>query len=178
MSENASIARPYAQAVFEMARDSGSFSAWSEALGALASLAQEPQVNALFAHPGVARDELAGVIIELCGDRLDEPGRNLVRLLARNRRLGALEAIAQQYALLRAEAERTIQAQVESALPVSDDHQQRIAEALEKRLGRRVELSVSTDASLIGGAVIRAGDLVIDGSVRARLEKLAAAVSG
>ena len=65
-----------------------------------------------------------------------------------------------------------------SALPVSDDHQRRIAEALEKRLGRRVELSVSTDASLIGGAVIRAGDLVIDGSVRAQLEKLAAAVSG
>ena len=129
MSENASIARPYAQAVFEMARDSGNFSNWSEALGALAALAQEPQV-------------------------------------------------VQQYELLRAEAERTIQAQVESALPVSEDHQRRIAEALEKRLGRRVELSVSTDASLIGGAVIRAGDLVIDGSVRARLEKLAAAVSG
>ena len=86
MSENASIASPYAQAVFEMARDSGNFSTWSEALGALAALAQEPQVNALFAHPGVAREELAGVIIELCGDGLDEAGRNLVRLLARNRR--------------------------------------------------------------------------------------------
>jgi F-type H+-transporting ATPase subunit delta len=178
MSENASIARPYAQAVFEMARESGNYEVWSGALSALAALAQEPQVSGLFAHPRVARDALAGVLIELCGDRLDEAGRNLVRLLARNRRLGALEAIAQQYELLRAEAERTIQAQVESALPVSDDHQQRIAEALEKRLGRRVELSVSTDASLIGGAVIRAGDLVIDGSVRARLEKLAAAVSG
>jgi F-type H+-transporting ATPase subunit delta len=178
MSENARIARPYAQAVFEMARDTGNFPTWSEALSALAALAQEPQVNALFAHPGVAREELASVIIELCGDGLDEAGRNLVRLLARNRRLGALEAIAQQYELLRAEAERTIQAQVESALPVSEDHQRRIAEALEKRLGRRVELSVSTDDSLIGGAVIRAGDLVIDGSVRARLEKLAAAVSG
>jgi len=178
MSENASIARPYAQAVFEMAREGRNYAAWSDALGTLADLAKEPQVSGLFAHPHVARDALAGVLIELCGDHLDEAGRNLVRLLARNRRLGALEAIWQQYELLRAEAERTIQARVESALPVSDDHQRRIAEALEKRLGRRVELSVSTDASLIGGAVIRAGDLVIDGSVRARLEKLAAAVSG
>ncbi len=160
MSENASIARPYAQAVFEMAREGGNYAAWSDALGTLADLAKEPQVSGLFAHPQVARDALAGILI------------------ARNRRLGALEAISQQYELLRAEAERTIQARVESALPVSDDHQRRIAEALEKRLGRRVELSVSTDASLIGGAVIRAGDLVIDGSVRARLEKLAAAVSG
>jgi F-type H+-transporting ATPase subunit delta len=89
----------------------------------------------------------------------------------------ALEDIAEQFENLRAGEEQTINAQVESALPVSEAHQQKIAQALEKKLGRKVTLEVSTDASLIGGAVIRAGDLVIDGSVKARLEKLAAAVS-
>jgi len=101
-----------------------------------------------------------------------------VRLLAQNRRLHALPAIAEQYEHLRAEAEQTVQAELESALPVSDTQQQRIAEALSQRMGRRVELTVKTNEELLGGAVVRAGDLVIDGSIRARLEKLATAISG
>lgn len=177
MSENASIARPYARAVFELARDGGNFSHWSEALQRLADLAGQEQISALFAHPKVSREDIASILIDSCGGLLDDGGKNFVRLLVRNGRLVALEDIASQYETLRAEAERTITAQVESALPVSDAHQQRIAQALEKRLDRRVSLEVSTDPSLIGGAVIRAGDLVIDGSIKARLEKLAAAVS-
>jgi F-type H+-transporting ATPase subunit delta len=106
----------------------------------------------------------------------DEP-KNLVRLLAQNRRLQALSAISEQYELLRAEAERTIRAELESALPISDEEQRRIAGALKTRLGCEVELVVTTNRELVGGAVIRAGDLVIDGSIRARLERLAAAVS-
>ena len=101
-----------------------------------------------------------------------------MRLLAQNRRLHALPVIAEQYEYLRAEAERTVQAELESALPVSDAQQQRIAEALSQRMGRRVELTVKTNEELLGGAVVRAGDLVIDGSIRARLEKLATAISG
>ena len=101
-----------------------------------------------------------------------------MRLLAQNRRLHALTVIAEQYERLRAEAEQTVQAELESALPVSDTQQQRIAEALSKRMGRRVELTVKTNEELLGGAVVRAGDLVIDGSIRARLEKLATAISG
>ncbi len=176
MSEISSIARPYAQAVFELARDSGDYVRWSEVLHALAEIATQPQVSTLFSHPRVAREEIATILIDSCGELLDDAGRNLVRLLARNRRLDVLSAVAEQYELLRADAERTVQAHLESALAVPDEHRQRITQALEKRLGRRVELTVSTDESLIGGAVIRAGDLVIDGSVRARLEKLAAAV--
>ena len=100
-----------------------------------------------------------------------------MRLLAQNRRLPALSAIAEQYEILRAEAERTIKAELETALPISDGEQHRIAAALKNRLGREVELVVTTNRELVGGAVIRAGDLVIDGSIRARLERLAAAVS-
>ena len=102
--------------------------------------------------------------------------QTLIRLLAQNRRLHALPAIQEQYETLRAEAERTIRAELESALPVSEQELQRIASALKARLGRDVELVCKINEKLIGGAAIRAGDLVIDGSVRARLEKLAAAV--
>ena len=99
-----------------------------------------------------------------------------MRLLAQNRRLHVLPEIAQQYELLRAEAERSVRAELESALPVSEEEQQKISEALRERLGRDVDLVCKINEKLIGGAVIRAGDLVIDGSVRARLEALAAAV--
>ncbi|GIT49102.1 MAG: hypothetical protein Ct9H300mP14_10300 [Gammaproteobacteria bacterium] len=121
---------------------------------------------------------MPGVFTDICADRLDGNAKNLVRLLAQNRRLHALPVIAEQYEYLRAEAERTVQAELESALPVSDAQQQRIAEALSQRMGRRVELTVKTNEELLGGAVVRAGDLVIDGSIRARLEKLATAISG
>ena len=177
MSDNAITARPYAQAVFELARDEGRFPHWSEVLRRLADLAGQEQVSALFSHPKVGRDDIAAILIEGCGDLLNDAGKNLVHLLVRNGRLVALEDIAEQFENLRAGEEQTINAQVESALPVSEAHQQKIAQALEKKLGRKVTLKVSTDASLIGGAVIRAGDLVVDGSVKARLEKLAAAVS-
>ena len=177
MSDNAITARPYAQAVFELARDEGRFPHWSEVLRRLADLAGQEQVSALFSHPKVGRDDIAAILIEGCGDLLNDAGKNLVHLLVRNGRLVALEDIAEHFENLRAGEEQTINAQVESALPVSEAHQQKIAQALEKKLGRKVTLKVSTDASLIGGAVIRAGDLVIDGSVKARLEKLAAAVS-
>jgi F-type H+-transporting ATPase subunit delta len=169
MSDNAITARPYAQAVFELAKDDGRFPHWSEVLRRLADLAGQEQVSALFSHPKVGRDDIAAILIEGCGDLLNDAGKNLVHLLVRNGRLVALEDIAEQFENLRAGEEQTINAQVESALPVSEAHQQKIAQALEKKLGRKVTLEVSTDASLIGGAVIRAGDLVFVGSVKARL---------
>ena len=178
MAELSNIARPYARAVFELAKDGADYSVWSEQLDMLAAVAVDPNVVGLFNNPRVSRHELALVFTDVCGDRLDENVKNLVRLLAQNRRLHALPAIAEQYEHLRAEAEQTVQAELESALPVSDTQQQRIVEALSQRMGRRVELTVKTNEELLGGAVVRAGDLVIDGSIRARLEKLATAISG
>ena len=177
MAELASIARPYAQAVFELAKDSGHYGPWSEALEFLAKVAADKDMAALFSNPRVSRQQAADIVIELLGEAVGDEPKNLVRLLAQNRRLQALSAISEQYELLRAEAERTIRAELESALPISDEEQHRIAGALKTRLGREVELVVTTNRELVGGAVIRAGDLVIDGSIRARLERLAAAVS-
>ena len=178
MAELFSIARPYAQAVFELARSSGDYTGWSQSLSAMAQVSRDPEMKRLIQNPRVSRQEIAQVIADVCGSGVGEEGRNLLRLLAQNRRLHVLPAIADQYENLRAEAERTVQAELESALPVSDSEQQRIADALTARLGRKVELVCRTNETLVGGAVIRAGDLVIDGSVRARLEKLAVAISG
>ena len=178
MAELANISRPYARAVFELAKTDADYSAWSERLEWLATVAADPNIGALFNNPRVSRHALARVFTDICGDRLDGNAKNLVRLLAQNRRLHALPVIAEQYEYLRAEAERIVQAELESAMPVSDAQQQRIAEALSQRMGRRVELTVKTNEELLGGAVVRAGDLVIDGSIRARLEKLATAISG
>ena len=177
MAELSSIARPYAQAVFELAKDSGHYGPWSEALEFLAKVAADKDMAALFSNPRVSRQQAADIVIELLGEAVGDEPKNLVRLLAQNRRLQALSAISEQYEILRAEAERTIRAELESALPISDEEQHRIAGALKTRLGREVELVVTTNRELVGGAVIRAGDLVIDGSIRARLERLAAAVS-
>ena len=178
MAELFSIARPYAQAVFELARSSGDYTGWSQSLSAMAQVSRDPEMKRLIQNPRVSRQEIAQVIADVCGSGVGEEGRNLLRLLAQNRRLHVLPAIADQYENLRAEAERTVQAELESALPVSDSEQQRIADALTARLGRKVELVCRINETLVGGAVIRAGDLVIDGSVRARLEKLAVAISG
>ena len=178
MAELFSIARPYAQAVFELARSSGDYTGWSQSLSAMAQVSRDPEMKRLIQNPRVSRQEIAQVIADVCGSGVGKEGRNLLRLLAQNRRLHVLPAIADQYENLRAEAERTVQAELESALPVSDSEQQRIADALTARLGRKVELVCRINETLVGGAVIRAGDLVIDGSVRARLEKLAVAISG
>ena len=112
----------------------------------------------------------------MCGNRVDAEATNLIRLLAQNRRLLVLPEIAYQYEKLKAEAERTVRAELESALPVSEKEQERITAALKQRLGRNVELVCRINKKLVGGAVIRAGDLVIDGSVQARLNKLAAII--
>ena len=178
MAELFSIARPYAQAVFELARSSGDYTGWSQSLSAMAQVSRDPEMKRLIQNPRVSRQEIAQVIADVCGSGVGEEGRNLLRRLAQNRRLHVLPAIADQYENLRAEAEQTVQAELESALPVSDSEQQRIADALTARLGRKVELVCRINETLVGGAVIRAGDLVIDGSVRARLEKLAVAISG
>jgi F-type H+-transporting ATPase subunit delta len=177
VAENSNIARPYAQALFELAESAGDFGLWSEALRVMAMVAVDPNMNAVFINPRISRREIGKAVIEVCGEHIDSQGRNLIRLLAQNRRLDALPAIAEQYETLRAEAERSVRAELESALPISEQERQRISEALKKRLGRDVELVCKINEKLIGGAVIRAGDLVIDGSARARLEKLAAAIS-
>ncbi|MEX0732569.1 MAG: F0F1 ATP synthase subunit delta [Aquisalimonadaceae bacterium] len=177
MADFNTIARPYAQAVFKLAREKGGLSAWSETLGLLAAVARDPRVHDLLASPRLTPAQHQELILGICGDRLDDAGRNFVALLVESRRLIALPDIADQFEALRAAEEGTLQARLISAQPVEDSVREALAKALGKRLSRKVTLHAEVDESLLGGAVIRAGDLVIDGSVSGRLTRLATSLN-
>ncbi len=177
MTELNHLARPYAQAVFELARESGDLTSWSEQLDWLAAIATDPAMEERLQHPDFDVERKIELILGVAGKRLNPDGENLVKLLVRNRRINTLPAIAALYAQQRAEEERVVEATMMTALPIDPTQQTSFANALHDRLGRRVKLDFLVDESLIGGAVIRAGDWVIDGSVKAQLEQLLGAVS-
>lgn len=177
MAELTTVARPYAQAVFERASDANSRDSWSDMLQLASAVTLDENMSAVIANAKYTREQVAELIIDICGDKLNDEGKNLVRLLSENKRLTLLPEIAALFEILKAEAESSIDAEMVSAFPVSDAQQEKIAASLKQRLGREVTLKCTTDESLIGGAIIRAGDMVIDGSVRGKLDKLASTMS-
>ncbi|MFN2273612.1 MAG: F0F1 ATP synthase subunit delta [Anaerolineales bacterium] len=177
MAEILTIARPYAQAAFQFASSQQALGQWSDMLELLALVAVDPEMTALIENPRLTDTELADLFIAIGGDRLDGKCQNFIRLLAENRRLRLLPEIATLFEIQRREAERTIRAELITAFPATEAQQATITAALKQRLGRDIELECSTDSSLIGGAIIRAGDLVIDGSVRGKLERMSNTLS-
>jgi len=177
MSDNITAARPYARAVFEQAQGDASLQSWTEVLQLLVEVVTHKDMNAVLALPGMGAAEKGELLIEICGDKLSDANRNFVKLLAENGRLTLLVEICELYEEFRAQAESKIEATVTSAYPLSDAQQSAMIEALKKKLGCEVTLVTQTDATLIGGVIIRAGDLVIDGSTRASLSSLATALS-
>lgn len=177
MAELTTIARPYARAAFEAASaEDGGLARWSEMLQLAAAIASDPAMQDVLAGPALDSQHKAGLFLELCGDQLSPEGSNFIRLLAENNRLAVLPDIAAVFEELRAEAEQTVEAELVSAFEVSDAQRDQIAAALSKRLGREVVLNCTVDDSLLGGAIIRTGDLVIDGSAQGKLAKLAVAL--
>ncbi|MDY6941535.1 MAG: F0F1 ATP synthase subunit delta [Pseudomonadota bacterium] len=176
MSEQTTLARPYAKAIFQLARDAGNFGAWSERLDLLAQLVGNDDLARLIDDPRYGRDVVQGVIQSAIGEQLGADGLNFVRLLLVNRRLKLISVIAEIYEVLRAEAEGTIDVDICSAVPLQEQQSAKLAQALKDKLGREVRLTSSVDENLLGGAVIRAGDLVIDGSVRSKLDRLSGAL--
>lgn len=173
MAELTTIARPYARAAFEVAHKADALDRWSQMLGFLSQVAADSRVRSLLTDPKVSEDQRVQFFSETAGDRLDDEGKNLVRLLSHYDRLGVLPQIAAIYETFKADAEGTIDVSFTSVAEVDEDYRQKLAAALRKKLGRDVRLHFDTDPALIGGAIIRAGDMVIDGSVRGRLDKLA-----
>ncbi len=173
MAERSTIARPYAQAVFELARERGELEAWSERLALLAAVVRDERVRRLVGDPRLGREGAVRLILDIAGERLGEEGARLVRLLAENGKLALAPEIAQLYEARRAEAERRVEAEVRSAFPLDEAQQRALAEGLRRRLGREVSLRCQVDTSLLGGVVVRAGDWVLDGSVAGRLRRLA-----
>jgi len=183
MADNNTIARPYAQAVFETANDSGELAAWSEALAVGAALLESGEVAAYLANPSLSDpqrfDFLTGLFAKAGGGLLSgdhAKGSNFLKLLLENGRVAVLPEISAHFEALKANIENTVDVTVTSATPVSEDKLVQITQALETRLGRDVRIATEVDPTLIGGAVIKAGDVVIDGSMRARLDGLANAL--
>lgn len=174
MSQALTLARPYARAAFSVAREAGALPAWSAALGFAARVAAEPQAAALLGNPKLTR---ADVVALLSPEGAQDAFHNLLGLLFDNRRLGLLPEIAGLFDELRFEAERVVRAKVTSAAALADAELETIKAALRKRFGREVEVETAIDASLIGGALIDAGDIVIDGSIKGKLERLQSALT-
>ena len=177
MSELTTAARPYARAVFEIAKETGELDKWSESLSFMGAIAANEEVVKLLDAPKMAKQAGADAFIQLCDGKLDEKAQNLVRTLAENNRIQLFPEISALFEVLKDEAEGSIEAIVISAKKLTKAEEKSIATALEKRLGRKVKLKVSIDKALLGGAIIKAGDLVIDGSIQGRLKKMSTAMA-
>lgn len=171
MAERITTARPYAKAIFALARSGNSLAATSQGLQRAATVVADPQVHGLLGNPHVTSAQLADLVNGIAG--LDDMGRNFVSLLAQNRRLGFLPEIAALFEQMKAEVENAVDVEVLAASTLTPEQEKRYAAALQKKLGRQVRLHTKVDGSLLGGAVLKAGDLVIDGSLKGRLERLA-----
>ena len=172
MADKTTIARPYAKAAFEEARGIKSLGPWSDALNAAAAVVTDPRVVTLIGNPRVKSTDLAQLVIDIAGPQIGEHGANFVRTLAENHRLAYLPEIAALFDELKDEAEKIVDVTVTSAAPLDEGQRKTLTAALERRLKRGIRMQCHTDPSLIGGAVLQAGDLVIDGSLRTQLSKI------
>lgn len=173
MIEPTTLARPYARAAFEHARAAGDLAAWQAALLELASITAEPKVAAAMRDPNQTAAQRAATLSSLAGDAVPSAVANLLAIMADNGRLSLLPEVAMLFDQLKQAVESTVAVHVTSAYPLSDAETQQLAETMQEKLARSITLTSETDPSLLGGALIRADDLVIDGSVRGRLNKLA-----
>ena len=172
MADLSTVARPYARAIFEHARDEDRLDDWAGRLAFWAAVASNPDMTARLDDPALTASGQADMFEAVVADGNDDAGRNFIRLLAQNDRLAAIPDIFLMYEELRGQAQGEIEATVTSAFPLDDGQKAKLSQALSKRLGRTVRLVTEIDTDLIGGAIIRAGDLVIDGSLRGRVEKM------
>jgi F-type H+-transporting ATPase subunit delta len=177
MAELSTLARPYAKAAFEYARDTNALDSWSAQLATVAAVTLDEALGAVLNNPSMTAEQQAETVCEVCGDALGAQVRNYVAILASNKRLALLPEIYSLFAHYKANHEKSVDVEVVSAFELADATKDKLAEVLGRKLEREVKVTTSTDNNLLGGVLIRAGDLVIDGSVRGRLNKLAEAMN-
>ncbi len=178
MAEISTLARPYAQAIFNLADASNTLKTWSETLALLSEVVTNKTITEIINNPDVTSEKTISLIFDICKDNLDEQGINFVKLAAENGRLELIPHIAESFEVMHSEAEGSIKAQVISAYAINAVQKKSIATALKKKLGREVTITTKTDKSLLGGVIIRAGDMVIDGSIKSELEKISHSLLG
>ncbi len=177
MAEPSTLARPYARAAFEHARERDALARWSGQLRLAAAVAATGAMARALGNPGLTARQQADALIDVCGDGLDDAGRNFMRLLSANKRLPLLPTISALFERDKADHEKTVAVTVHSAFELRDETLRALAGKLEDKLGREVRIETRVDADLLGGILIRAGDLAIDGSARWRLSLLSAAMN-
>ena len=173
MAELATLARPYANALFELAKAENSLEQWSRMLGVVHTTSQHETVGLLLNSPDLPANAKAFRVAEVCGDELDDRGKKFLQALAEHDRLSIVGEVRDQFELLRAEELQSLDVEVISAYPMSEAQSEALKVALNRRFEKEISIESRVDESLIGGAIIRAGDMVIDGSVRGKLIKLA-----
>ncbi len=175
MSELTTVARPYAKAAFDFAVEAKAVDSWLEMLAFAAEVSRN-ETMADFLTGSMSVEEVQNLFINVCGDQLDEKGQNLIKVMAENGRLPALSQVVEQFAELKAEFDNEISVDVTSAVKLKVAQVKSISAALEKRLARKVKLNCIVDTNVVSGLVIKAGDMVIDGSVRGKLNRLATTI--
>ncbi len=176
-AELVTIARPYAEAVFDLAKERNELSKWSDMLTLMATVYDDPQLEAAIASPTVTRADIEKLMLAVCGDRIDGNARNLIQLLVRNGRLFALDEIRRLFDRLKSEDEGVVEAQICSAFPLEGHELEQIVSLLSKRYEKNISPTVDVDSDLIGGITVQVGDKVWDASVRGRLQEMATALT-
>lgn len=177
MAELSTLARPYAKAAFQYAEGADALQAWSDQIRIAADIVDDEKVATVLDTPSYTSTALAEVVLNLAGDSLDQAVGNFVHVLAENKRLSLLSQISALFEQFKANRESSVDIELVSAFELAEETQQKLSEALAAKLERRVNVSATLDSSLLGGVLVRAGDTVIDGSVRGRLNKLAEAMN-
>jgi F-type H+-transporting ATPase subunit delta len=172
MSENVTIARPYAEAAFSLAREQNALPRWAGMLGLLSNVSSDSTVRAALDNPRLDNAAKESLLLSLCGDALDADGRSFVRVLIESDRVAVLPDIKRLFDTLKDGADGVARAQIVSAFPVDDAQLASLKTALEKRFGKKIEATISVDPDLIGGARVTVGDTVIDASVRGELQAM------
>lgn len=170
---NVAAARPYAEAILARALETDGLDRWSDTLEFISAVLESPDIVRIITDPRIPSDQVVALLLDIVRDRCDEDGQNLLRILVENRRLAIVPEIANTFAQLKREQQGVLQVQVRSAYALNDEQANILAVALKKRLNRDIKICSQQDPDLIGGVIIHAGDLVIDGSVRGQLNKLA-----
>ncbi len=173
MSELATLARPYAVAVFKRAKETGTSQEWSETLAFLSTAIQDADLSAIINNPKISEDRLVKLMQEICQDQVKGEGFNFLKLLIENSRLDLAPQIAELFESYKAEDEGYVDVDVITAYALTKAEEQKFASSLKKQLNKEVNIHASVDSSLIGGFLVRAGDSVIDGSISGQLQQLA-----
>lgn len=177
MAELNTIARPYTKAAFDYALDKSDLDQWSEILAFAALIVNDSEMKRVIGTPSLGAEQKADLIVSVCGKTMNDGAKNFIYLLAENQRLILLPKISTQFDQFKADLEKSVDVELTTAFELDQKLVDKLAQALRSKLGREVKMTSTVDQSIIGGVVIRSNDLVIDGSVRARLTKLAEAMN-